>query len=389
MDSIPPSSDPDADAQPTAELDSGALDSPPIGRISPEPLALEEREVPVEFHGTGSEYFKIWIVNTALTILTLGIFSAWAKVRSRRYFYGNTRIEGSSFEYLARPRQILPGRIIAGIVLIAVAITSQFSLLANAFLFLVLFLVTPWILVKALRFNARYSAFRNVRFAFRGTTEDSYGIYFGLALLSMISLGIAVPYTERRARSWLFSSHRYGNQEFRDALTDGPVYAIYFKMAGLGLLVTVPAFIAIAMFFGATFRQTEGGEPPTTGVAVMLFAVYALALLAGLFLSAFQRANVTNLLFNGGQLGQLVGFRSTMRTGPYFGLLLGYLLLTLLTLGLAYPWMRVALARYRAETLVLRMRGTLDAVVDEAMGSGSAIADQLAEGLDIDIDLGI
>jgi len=33
------------------------------------------------FHGTGREYFKIWIVNLVLTIATLGIYAAWAKVR--------------------------------------------------------------------------------------------------------------------------------------------------------------------------------------------------------------------------------------------------------------------------------------------------------------------
>ena len=41
----------------------------------------------LSFTGTGSEYFRIWIVNLLFTILTLGIYSAWAKVRKLRYFY--------------------------------------------------------------------------------------------------------------------------------------------------------------------------------------------------------------------------------------------------------------------------------------------------------------
>jgi uncharacterized membrane protein YjgN (DUF898 family) len=41
--------------------------------------------MPFEFRGTGGEYFRIWIVNLLLTILTLGIYSAWAKVRQLRY----------------------------------------------------------------------------------------------------------------------------------------------------------------------------------------------------------------------------------------------------------------------------------------------------------------
>ena len=45
---------------------------------------------PLRFTGSGSEYFRIWIVNVLLTIVTLGFYSPWAKVRRLKYFYGNT-----------------------------------------------------------------------------------------------------------------------------------------------------------------------------------------------------------------------------------------------------------------------------------------------------------
>ncbi len=45
------------------------------------------------FTGKASEYFKIWIVNGLLTVLTLGIYSAWAKVRTNRYMYGNLYLD--------------------------------------------------------------------------------------------------------------------------------------------------------------------------------------------------------------------------------------------------------------------------------------------------------
>ncbi|HEY0302921.1 MAG TPA: DUF898 family protein, partial [Rhizomicrobium sp.] len=67
----------------------------------------------VEFRGRGAEYFRIWVVNVALTVLTLGVYSAWAKVRTQRYFYGNTYLAGHSFEYHASAVRILIGRAIA------------------------------------------------------------------------------------------------------------------------------------------------------------------------------------------------------------------------------------------------------------------------------------
>ena len=51
---------------------------------------------PVEYTATAGEYFRIWIVNLALTIVTIGIYSAWAKVRKRRYFYAHTHIDGAT-----------------------------------------------------------------------------------------------------------------------------------------------------------------------------------------------------------------------------------------------------------------------------------------------------
>jgi uncharacterized membrane protein YjgN (DUF898 family) len=53
----------------------------------------------MRFTGTGAEYFGIWIVNLLLTIVTVGIYSSWAKVRRLQYFYRHTELAGSSFDF--------------------------------------------------------------------------------------------------------------------------------------------------------------------------------------------------------------------------------------------------------------------------------------------------
>ncbi len=74
---------------------------------------------PLHFNGNGAEYFGIWIVNLLLTIVTLGIYSAWAKVRRLQYFYRHTELAGSSFDFHGSPIRILIGRLIALAMLIA------------------------------------------------------------------------------------------------------------------------------------------------------------------------------------------------------------------------------------------------------------------------------
>src|SRR5215471_19629889 len=81
------------------------------GMSAPAPTARPPE--PLRFTGTGSGYFGIWIVNLLLTILTLGIYSAWAKVRRLQYFYRHTELAGSSFDFHGSPVRILIGRILA------------------------------------------------------------------------------------------------------------------------------------------------------------------------------------------------------------------------------------------------------------------------------------
>jgi uncharacterized membrane protein YjgN (DUF898 family) len=131
------------------------------------------RALPVQFTGSTSEYFRIWIVNTLLSIVTLGIYSAWAKVRRKQYFYRHTWIDGTSFDYLADPIKVLKGRLVIGAIIAALGVSQQYSPVLYVVLLLLLVLASPWLVVKALSFNARNSAFRNIRFAFAGRTGEA------------------------------------------------------------------------------------------------------------------------------------------------------------------------------------------------------------------------
>ena len=153
---------------------------------------------PLEFTATAGEYFRIWIVNLALTIVTLGIYSAWAKVRKRRYFYGHTRIDGESFEYRANPVAILKGRLIAVALFAVFYAISHYAPLYIWAIYLVLLFVGPWLVVRSLAFNAYNTAYRNVRFTFSGTYRTCLGLVLGYALLTLVTLGLGFPFLRRR-----------------------------------------------------------------------------------------------------------------------------------------------------------------------------------------------
>lgn len=67
------------------------------------------RRYPTEFTASGSEYFRIWIVNLLLIVLTLGIYLPWAKVRKLKYFYRNTGLGGDALDFHGEPKKMLRG----------------------------------------------------------------------------------------------------------------------------------------------------------------------------------------------------------------------------------------------------------------------------------------
>src|SRR5207249_11793048 len=122
-------------------------------------LNAAERLIQPEFTGTAAEYFRIWIVNLFFTLATLGIYSAWAKVRKRRYFYGSTRLDGDSFDYFASPKAILNGRIIAVAIFAIYALAGELYPHSRYAFWAVGVLAFPWLGVLALGLYSSYWAY--------------------------------------------------------------------------------------------------------------------------------------------------------------------------------------------------------------------------------------
>ena len=152
-----------------------------------------------QFEGSATEYFKIWIVNVLLTIVTLGGYSAWGKVRTESYFYGNTIVNGSSFRYTGDPVKILKGRIISLIVF------ALFWTLFNYYPSLIIWtlvaacLLFPFVVVASTSFRLRNSMYRNIRFRFDTAYLKAYKtllIPLGLIVAATASIYTAISTNE-------------------------------------------------------------------------------------------------------------------------------------------------------------------------------------------------
>jgi uncharacterized membrane protein YjgN (DUF898 family) len=322
----------------------------------------EPRELQFEFTGNGAEYFKIWIVNVLLSIVTLSLYSAWAKVRTMRYFYGNTQLDGSAFEYLADPIKIFKGRMIATVFLVVYTISEQIGVVFSLFCGLALLVVTPWAISRSLHFRARYSAWRGVRFQFRGTTGGAGTAFLVWYFFSAISLGLLSPIWYRKQMQYVVNNMHFGGTVFENSATNRDFYMVFLKT--LGIIVVGGIVLAVL------------GRVPLLGFLLMI-GLYAIVF-------AYFKVQTMNLRYDGTVLGQHV-LQSDYELKSYFSLVLVNTLGLVFTLGLFYPFAKVRTARYAAEHTSIYATGDLGEFLAQQAEEISAVGSEVDDLFDIDV----
>lgn len=429
----------------------GAQPGASPGFYSPAPAAAgwqrgPEQAYQFEFRGSAGEYFRIWIVNVVLTVLTLGIYHAWAKVRTLRYFYGNTFLDGKPFDFTGNPIAILKGNLIFGSLFIVYSVTASMQPLLAGGVMLILVAISPWLIQKALRFRAHNTIHRNVRFNFRGTVADAYTVFLWLGLLVAFTLGLIFPYIQFCQKKYLLGNAGWGDCRasmngtagyfYKKAIPILIVFALFF--VALLAAIAVPAYNAASakareraagrasnFSSGLVLAQanpgdsersaqdaraetgisndsdtpetemddseTSGGSESSGGVGPLGAAELTITAVVGgfylLLLLAFlvYQIRINNYSLNVTQWGDVGRLESTIRVRDMLWLYFTNALAVLVSLGLLSAWVRVRMARYRASRTRFIAAGSLDSVA-QSIGTGdSALGEAGADIFDFDI----
>jgi uncharacterized membrane protein YjgN (DUF898 family) len=334
--------------------------------VSKTSVRTSGRSLEFEFRGNGTEYFRIWIVNILLSVLTLGIYSAWAKVRKNQYFYGNTRLDEAAFEYLADPKKILKGRMIAGGVILTVNLISQMHSTLSVLFAPVFVFGFPWVINRTLAFQAYNSAYRNIRFGFKATYGQALKTFVLWPLAVLSTLGLLLPHVYRLQKRFIVENSRYGKTHFTFHATSWEYFRI-FLMAGL-LMIAGAGLTGMAIAFHMP-------KP----IFILLLPLY-------LFMFAYLSASSTNLFFNSTRLGSH-RFHSILKTKDYLVLVLTNTLATAITLGLFIPWAKVRTIRYKIQNLILKSSGDLNTFVADKQKEVGAFGEELGGFMDFDFGL--
>ncbi len=383
-----------ADLPPFNADDTTAASPPPDSPIAAAPTmqAPSARQIhPFLFTGNASEYFRIWIVNIALSIATLGIYSAWAKVRKLRYFYGNTTLDGAAFEYTADPIKILKGRIIAVVALAAVSASKTVYLPLYFGLALLIFIALPWLVIKSRSFNLRNTLHRNVRFDFKASYGEAAKVFIAGPLLTALSLGLAYPWYAAMKSKFIVDKSSYGTAPMKLTAGPGQFFPIFVKlvllMMGIGFAAMIVMGIVMAAM-GALIGLT-GISPERHAKALVMLtfvgvAVFYLLTIVGS--RTYLQAATGNLIWNNASMGEH-RFQSTLKFSTLLWLGLTNAFAIIFSVGLLIPWATIRSMRYRLHNTSLVAHGDLDSIAAGQQQQTGAIGEEISNFFDLDMGL--
>jgi uncharacterized membrane protein YjgN (DUF898 family) len=332
-----------------------------------------------QFTGTGGDYFRIWIVNLVLSVLTLGIYSAWAKVRREQFFHRNTLLAGSGFDYHGNPKAILKGRLIAWTLFGLMGVSQKFSPALYGILVLCSIPILPWLLMRSLKFRAANTSYRGLRFHHRGTYGGAF-VAFVVQGLPVLIGGLWLPMWMRAIKRFQLDNLSYGRTKFQCTPSVSGFFGAYFKA---GLLTTVP--IAVLAVVLAPIFSAQNGTPDPKLLALAGFIPLAFMVVIGLLIRPYIAARLANLTWNATSIGGKA-FISTQTYRSYLAVVVGNFVLIVLTLGLYWPWAKVREAAYRLDRLELEPTN-LDSFAGMARIDNAAMGEEIADAFDLDFSL--
>lgn len=397
----------------------GGLDSTPL-TIDIPPSRRELSHHDIIFTGSGSEYFRIWIVNLVLMLLTLGLYYPWAKVRKLRYFYGNTIVAGYPLAYHADARQSFRGFLLVAVLMAVYSLAGQTSPLASGVAGLILAAIWPALFRASLQFRMANTSWRGLRMGFHGSLKDAYLVFLtpmalvigtgalmavvmpflgqalghlaslliGLAMLLMLAL--IGPYTWWRLKRYQHSHYTLGQLQTQFKASFGDVSRVFLQTSLLGLaaLALLGGMLA-AMLWRSGLSLRSPGTPEVWAALLGQASVLLIGfgLLTQLLVGAFYTSRMHNLVW--GRTGnRQMRFKGHLHVGAVARVSATNIVLLGLTLGLYWPFALVAMTRLKLHAIEVISRLSPEQLMARARPAQTDAAGDFAADL-IGVDVGL
>jgi uncharacterized membrane protein YjgN (DUF898 family) len=424
------------DSQPVNSQPMNQLNHRSAHRIDTDSIPPGIEAHPLEFSGSGGEFFRVWIVNVLLSIVTLGFYTPFARRRTAQYFYGHTLVAGSPLEFTAQKRKMVLGFLLLVLFYLLFQLAADTGQGTATTLFLVAgAALAPYLWGSAMRFRLSATRWRGVRLQFAAPWREVYAAswpVFAVALLwSVVAFALrmlapdlpAPPVSpggprasplpavtplmgllvatalvltllciirlEFNYKSLLVLRARIGSHTGRWK----PVYRDFVKI----WLATVAVFVLcvaltmalLAVFLGGSFALIPGMRKMGL-FAIVFFILLAIGSIFIFFLAsaparAYREARMFRLVWSNVGLSQIARFKCRLKTRRYVLLRVKNIFLSLFTLGLYRPFAMVSEYRMKTESVTLHIKGGVDQLAGQLVAQQGSLGDAVADAVGLDL----
>ena len=272
------------------------------------PAAAGPQRLSVEFTGSGSEYFRIWLVNLLLSIVTLSLYRPFAKARRLAYFHGNTLVGGQPLGFHGNPWKMLRGYLLMLLFGAVYYGSVRFSPMAAGVALVCFALLWPALWRASLQFRLANTSWRGLRFGFSGDLGGAYRAMLpaflpwlgflaaGLMMprpdadnaapvappagvmtllgLSLAAMLLVLPLSLAWIKRYQHGHYRYAGEQTQLDAGAGRFYVYALKLLGVAVVMLVASGIFAALVMAGAFFGPAAGQGRAPGpVALVLLAL--------------------------------------------------------------------------------------------------------------------
>ncbi|HSH89326.1 MAG TPA: YjgN family protein [Ramlibacter sp.] len=372
---------------------------------------------PLKFTGDGGVFFGIWLVNLLLVIVTLGLYTPFARRRKIQYFYTHTLVAGSPLEFTGGLRRMVIGFLLVFGAYIAYALAANTGqdVAVAAFVFAGVALA-PLLWASAMRFRLASTRWRGIRGRFSATLGEVYRASWPVLLVAtawavstivvgqrtlappvrIASVGgaflvtlLCVVRLEFNYASLLFSRVEFGSQPGRWKPAYRDFVQIWIAAVGFFLAVVLAVAIVTGVVVGgsiwALFANAGKGGAALAMALMMGIAAFLMFFLALGPARAYREARMFKLIWSNVGLGQVARFRCDLGVKGFVWLRIRNMLFSLITAGFYRPFAITSEYKMKTESVTLHVKGGLDQLVGQLVNQQGAVGDAIADAVGLDL----
>lgn len=351
------------------------------------------------FTGKGGKYFIICLVNFLLTCITLGIYAPWAMVKCRRYIYTNMTLNNQPFAYKATGSALFVSMLLIFIIYCISLFLINLGHLGLGCTLLGLFIaIAPFMAVRGLQYQAMVTSLNGVRFGFQCSMLRAWWYTFALPILLMVAFYIVfyvISLITTTIGGLVFNIVFLGLLAIIGmGVINGITYSKWMTLFGnganfgihcfsiqisvktcirgcvLAMLTLFPFAVVIGYLIAPVFTDMmllsmagnmRAGESVVLQHYSQVMACYVLYFLAIIVVTSYLYVTLRNLFLNNLSLANdSIRFHSSVTSHGMLWRLLVVFVISGVTLGLAYPWLKMWLVSWLAQNT--QVQGDLDSL---------------------------